>query len=209
LSQSHYEVQNREGTRIAFEELYEEHFDGIFRYILYRVGHVAEAEDLTAQTFFKALRSLWRFRWSRGSFSAWLYRIATNEVNSHHRRRRPSVPLGLLDAGEGSPVAQEAAIAEKLLSRNERFQRVQRGICRLKPEEQALVVLRYVEEKPYGEIAAILRKGIGAVTMRTHRALARLKTEIERQEVEDEKDRDRIEGTAGRSRGPVQADAAP
>jgi RNA polymerase sigma-70 factor (ECF subfamily) len=209
LSRSRHEVRNREGTRIAFEELYKEHFDGIFRYILYRVGHVVEAEDLTAQTFFKALRSLWRFRWSRGSFSAWLYRIATNEVNSHHRRRRPSVPWDLLDAADGSPVAQEAAAAEELLSRNERFRKLQGGLHRLKPEEQALVLLRYVEEKPYGEIAAILRKKVGAVTMRTHRALARLKTEIERQEVEDEKARERVEGPAGRGRGPVQADAAP
>ena len=109
MSQIRYEVRNREGARIAFEELYDEHFDGIFRYILYRVGQVAEAEDLTAQTFFKALRSLWRFRWSKGSFSAWLYRIATNEVNSHHRRRRLSVPLNLLDAGEPQEYIRDVA----------------------------------------------------------------------------------------------------
>ena len=53
--------------RMSFEQLYDAHFDGIFRYVLRRVGNVAEAEDLTAQTFFKALRNLWRFRWSGGS----------------------------------------------------------------------------------------------------------------------------------------------
>jgi RNA polymerase sigma-70 factor (ECF subfamily) len=209
VSRHRYEVRNREGARIAFEELYDEHFDGIFRYILNRVGHVAEAEDLTAQTFFKALRGLWRFRWSGGSFSAWLYRIATNEVNSHFRRRRPAAPVEALDAGDGSPLALEAAIAEEALSRSEMFRKLGRGIRRLKPEDQALVVLRYVEGRPFAEIAAILRKRVGAVTMRTQRALAKLKVEIERQEVEDAKARERLEEPAGRSGGPVQADVAP
>ena len=47
----------------AFDQLYDQHFDAIFRYVLRRVANVAEAEDLTSQTFFKALRGFWRFRW--------------------------------------------------------------------------------------------------------------------------------------------------
>ena len=73
----------------TIEALYDAHFDAIFRYVVRRVGSVAEAEDLTAQTFYKALRSLRRF--TEDNPKAWLYRIATNEVNDHFRRRRTAV----------------------------------------------------------------------------------------------------------------------
>ncbi len=72
----------------GFEAIYERHFDSIFRYVLHRVANVAEAEDLTSQTFFKALRGIDRYRpGANGSAEAWLYRIATNELSSHFRRR--------------------------------------------------------------------------------------------------------------------------
>ena len=72
--------------KAAFGRLYDEHFEAIFRHVLLRVGDVAE--DLTSQTFFKALKGFWRLRLSGAPSAAWLYRIATNEVNSHFRRRR-------------------------------------------------------------------------------------------------------------------------
>ena len=71
-----------------FDQLYDRHFEAIFRYVLRRVANVAEAEDLTAQTFYKALRRFWRFRWTGGNASAWLYRIATNEVNMKQQTDR-------------------------------------------------------------------------------------------------------------------------
>jgi RNA polymerase sigma-70 factor (ECF subfamily) len=207
-----HQVKDPSGTSIAFEQLYDEHFQGILRYTLHRVGNLAEAQDLTAQTFFKALRGLWRFRWSGGSFSAWLYRIATNEVNSHLRRRRPTAPVEFLDSSPDSalsPLAQETASAEQQLSRNEMFQRLSHGLQRLKPEDQTMVVLRYVEEKPYREIASILRKRVGAVTMATRRALDRLKLEMDRQEEANGPVKRRAQEHA-RPAGPtVPADAAP
>ena len=213
MSPHRYQVKNEEGTRIAFEELYDEHFQGILRYTLNRVGNLAEAQDLTAQTFFKALRGLWRFRWSGGSFSAWLYRIATNEVNSHLRRRRPVAPVELLDRAPDSPLAplaRETAEAEQQLSRNESFQRLSRSLRRLRPEDQVLVVLRYVEEKPYREIASILRKRVGAVTMATRRALEKLKLEIEKQQEDAHgQAKKRTQEHARPAGRTISADAAP
>jgi RNA polymerase sigma-70 factor (ECF subfamily) len=205
-------VQNSAGQRVSFEELYDAHFDAIFRYVLRRVGSVPEAEDLTAQTFFKALRSLWRFRWSGGSFSSWLYRIATNEVNSHFRRRRPARSLAEPGgAGNLSPVAREALEAERVLSRNEMFLELNRSLRRLTPEEQALVVLRYLEEKPFAEIARILGKRTGAVTMGAHRALKKLKSDLEKRGVDHERLREGLEQPArpGYPGGRVPADATP
>jgi RNA polymerase sigma-70 factor (ECF subfamily) len=212
VSPSRYQVQDTTGGTVSFEQLYDEHFQGILRYTLHRVGNLAEAQDLTAQTFFKALRGLWRFRWSRGSFSAWIYRIATNEVNSHLRRRRPMSPVEMLESSPQSiqsPLVQETLSADLQLSRNERFQRLSRGLHRLKPEDQTMVVLRYVEEKPYREIAAILRKRVGAVTMATRRALEKLKQEIDKQEEAHGQAKRRTQEHARPATGTVSADAAP
>jgi RNA polymerase sigma-70 factor, ECF subfamily len=205
---STHQIRDESGRSVPFEELYDRHFDAIFRHVLHRVGNVAQAEDLTSQTFFKALKGLWRFRWSRGSFQAWLYRIATNEVNTHFRRRRPSDPLDGFE--DRSPVGQEASEADSVLSRNELFGELSRCLRRLHPEEQALVVLRYLEEKPFAEIAAILKKRTGAVTMRTHRALDKLKRELEQRGVDHERLREELEEPATRGPGgPIQADLAP
>jgi len=166
----------------GFTEIYETHFDGVFRYVLHRVANVAEAEDLTSQTFFKALRAVDRFRWQNGSISAWLYRIATNEVASHFRRqgsRRTQVP-----AIHG--VRRELESAERTLARHELFLTVNESLRRLRPDDQALIVLRYFEQKPFGEIAEILGKRPGTLTMRTHRALERLRAELKRRGIDHE-----------------------
>jgi RNA polymerase sigma-70 factor (ECF subfamily) len=212
VSQDSHAISDDRGNRVSFERLYDEHFDAIFRYVLHRVGSVAEAEDLTSQVFFKALRNLWRFRWSGGSFSAWLYRIATNEVHSHFRRHRSSrIDLGRRDPDSLTEVQREALQADRILGRNELFQELSQALRRLKPEEQTLVVLRYLEEKSFVEIAEIVHKRQGAVTMRTHRALEKLRNELERRGVDHERFRREFADPA-QARGPggtVQAELAP
>jgi RNA polymerase sigma-70 factor (ECF subfamily) len=166
----------------SFAEIYETHFDGIFRYVLHRVADVAEAEDLTSQTFFKALGALNRFRWRDGSISAWLYRIATNEVTSHFRRqvKQRTQRQGI------HGVAGELESAERTLARHELFLTVNQSLRSLRPGDQALIVLRYFEQKPFGEIAEILGKRPGTLTMRTHRALDRLRAELKRRGIDHE-----------------------
>ena len=177
---------NRQPT--SFEQVYDEHFQAIFRYVLLRVGDVVEAQDLTSQTFFKALRGFWRLRWSPLGPGPWLYRIATNEVNSHFRRgetrRRWHADL---PAGDGlEAIAVERESAEQLLQRQELLQDLGRALRSLDEEEQALVVLRYFEKKRYSEIARILRRRQGTLAMRTHRALRKLRAELEKRGVDHE-----------------------
>ncbi|CAA9341187.1 MAG: RNA polymerase ECF-type sigma factor, partial [uncultured Nocardioidaceae bacterium] len=58
--------------------LYDHYQPSIYRFLVYRVGSVALAEDLTSETFFRALRSLGSFRWQGKDFGAWLTTIARN-----------------------------------------------------------------------------------------------------------------------------------
>ena len=68
-----------------FSQLYDRYYPQIFGYVLKRVANLEVAQDITSETFFKALRKLWQFRWQNISFSAWLYRIANNEIANYSR----------------------------------------------------------------------------------------------------------------------------
>ena len=179
-----YRVHQRaDRAEASFQEVYETHFDAVFRYVLHRVANVAEAEDLTSQTFYKALKAANRFRWKDGSISSWLYRIATNEVTSHFRRagRRAASVVASVNG-----VRFELENAERTLAKNELFLSVNQSLRTLRPEEQALIALRYFEQKPFGEIAEILGKRPGTLTMRTHRALDKLREELKRRGIDHE-----------------------
>ena len=72
----------------AFGILFDKYYDQIYRYILHRTADKDLADDLTADTFHKALEKLWRYNWMNLPFSAWLYRIAINEVRGYYRKNK-------------------------------------------------------------------------------------------------------------------------
>ena len=93
----------------ALTQLYEENFDKIYRYVVLKIGDRTEAEDMTQQVFLNALKSISSFKWKGMPFSAWLFRIAHNQVVDYYRKksRHATVPLEeSLAAGGGDPVSE-------------------------------------------------------------------------------------------------------
>lgn len=91
------------GEADAFGRLYDQYSDTVYRYIYYRVGGKATAEDLTSETFLRALRRISTFTWQGRDFGAWLVTIARNLVADHFKssRFRLEVTTGeMLDANE-------------------------------------------------------------------------------------------------------------
>lgn len=91
------------GEADAFGRLYDQYSDTVYRYIYYRVGGKATAEDLTSETFLRALRRIGTFTWQGRDFGAWLVTIARNLVADHFKssRFRLEVTTGeMLDANE-------------------------------------------------------------------------------------------------------------
>ena len=163
----------------AFGQLYDRHFDAIFRYILRRAANVAVAEDLTSQTFHKAVRKLWQFRWQGVDIAAWLYRIAGNEVNSHFRREYRTARFLARQGPSAERVDAvapdtELQAAEAKVKMNTLYLRLNGAIRRLRPLDQDLIVFRYFEQKSFSEISRIVRRREGALRMRAVRALERL-----------------------------------
>ena len=166
----------------AFAKLYDEYHPRIFGYILRRTANLEVAQDITSETFLKALGKLWQFRWRNVSFSSWLYRIATNEINQYFRRAeyRKSISLEELEE-QGfelrSPHDPESELieAQEELKQHQDFLEVQAKIVQLPAKYQEVVTLRFFEKKQIKEIAEILGKREGTVKSLLHRAVERLR----------------------------------
>ena len=159
----------------AFGELYERYVVRIYNYIYYRVGDSAEAEDLTARVFYRALGHIENYR-SRGApFVAWLYRIAHNLVANWHRDRSRHRNLRLDDV---VTLAEKGAGPDHLAEQNDEAQELLRAMGHLPSERQQLLILKYVDGLSNADIAKILGRSEGAIKSLYHRTLIALRDEL-------------------------------
>jgi RNA polymerase sigma-70 factor (ECF subfamily) len=168
----------QDGDGAAFGLLYDRYFDTVFRFVYFRVGNRQLAEDLTADTFLRALKRIGSFTWQGRDLGAWLVTIARNLVADHFKsgRYRLEVTTGdVLDADrpdrgpEGSP---EAAVIDHITNVD-----LLRAVKQLNPEQQECIVLRFLHGFSVAETAQAMSKNEGAIKAlqyRAVRALARL-----------------------------------
>ena len=167
----------------AFAEIYEEYYGPIFGYILKRVGNVTVAQDITSETFFKALDRLWQFKWKNVSISSWLYRIATNEMNQHFRKNKKihaSIEELLEKSGieleDEHDLREEVIAQEEELARSDQWREAQKAISKLSEKYQEVLSLRYFEDKKIKEISEILGKREGTVKSLLSRGTKKLRS---------------------------------
>ncbi|MCP5047521.1 MAG: sigma-70 family RNA polymerase sigma factor [bacterium] len=168
----------------AFGLLFDRHHDDIYKYILHRTANAELARDLTSETFYKALNKLWTFRWQNVPFLAWLYRIASNEVNGFYRKHKnyKNVPLEDIMENSGSEyrhLKEELEGAKEEINNNLLFMELQQAVSCLGNKYQEVVTLRFFEHKKVKEVAEILNKSEGTVKSLLHRALKQLKEIME------------------------------
>lgn len=161
------------GHAEAFATLYETYLTPIYRYHYYRTFHKETAEDLASQTFMRALEHLRTYDERKGTFSAWLYRIARNLLIDHVRAHRPTV-----DAEETLETMWDGKNLAHSVEQNETLERVKAHISHLSPEQREIILLRLWDERSYQEIAEITQKSEAACKMTVSRALQTLRTQI-------------------------------
>lgn len=157
----------------AFGELYDQHFDRIYAYIYRKTGDRQVAEDLTAETFMKALANIQKYRYTGQPFAAWLYRIASNLITDYYRARRPVASLD-----EGLPMAWEGETPEEAAVAMDDHQAVIRAIRTLSPDQQDVVFMRFTGDMKLKDIATALGKTEGAVKALMFRALGSLRAKL-------------------------------
>ncbi|MGN9911827.1 ECF subfamily RNA polymerase sigma factor, BldN family [Phytohabitans sp. LJ34] len=166
------------GEAEAFGLIYDRYVDTVFRFVYFRVGNRQLAEDLTSDTFLRALKRIGSFTWQGRDLGAWLVTIARNLVADHFKsgRYRLEVTTGdVLDADredrgpEGSP---EAAVVDHITN-----VALLTAVKQLNPEQQECIVLRFLQGFSVAETAQAMGKNEGAIKAlqyRAVRALARL-----------------------------------
>lgn len=159
------------GESDAFGRLYDQYSDTVYRYIYYRVGGKATAEDLTSETFLRALRRIGTFTWQGRDFGAWLVTIARNLVADHFKssRFRLEVTTGeMLDANEVER-SPEDSVLESLSNAA-----LLEAVRRLNPQQQECVTLRFLQGLSVAETARVMGKNEGAIKTLQYRAVRTL-----------------------------------
>jgi len=154
----------------AFAQLYEEHFDKIYRYVALRIGDRVEAEDITQQVFLKALRSISSFRWKGVPFSAWLFRIAHNQVVDHLRKKTKQATVPIDESVISSGNDPQLLIEQKL-----NIEQLIAATRRLTEAQREVISLRFAGELPITQVAKIMGKSEGAVKALQHSAVVALR----------------------------------
>lgn len=160
----------------AFGELYERYVDRIYNYIFYRTGDAAEAEDLTARVFYRALGHIGEYQARGAPFAAWLYRIAHNLVANWYRDRSRHKNIRLDDI---AGLVERGASPHQRAESNEETQTLLRAIRKLPAERQQLLILKFGDELSNEEIARVMGRTEGAIKSLYHRTLVMLRNELQ------------------------------
>lgn len=151
-----------------FDALYDEHFERIYAFILSRVRNRGVAEDLTAEVFRHALGAIGGFEWRGIPFSAWLYRIAANEIADYAKKTARE--------GEATSVNEPAPDEIEMVEQRATLFRLVGG---LPGDQRRVIVMRFAEEKSIREVASELGRSEGAVKQLQWRALQTLRSRME------------------------------
>ena len=163
--------QAQQRDPMALAQLYEENFDKIYRYIVLKIGDRTEAEDMTQQVFLNAIKSISSFKWKKGTpFSAWLFRIAHNQIVDYWRKKakRNYVPLD-------ESLADRDPAPEAVLEKKMDIEQLTQATKFLTGAQREVISLRFAGELPMAQIARIMGKSEGAIKALQHSAIVSLR----------------------------------
>jgi RNA polymerase sigma-70 factor (ECF subfamily) len=174
-------LRARDGDADAFGSLYDHYVELVYRYIYYRVGTHSLAEDLTSETFLRALRRVRDFHWQGKDFGAWLVTISRNLVADHFKSGRYRLEVCTAELAEPDRLhpgrhrpgrvqeGPERAVLDAMTNRT-----LLLAVRRLGSEQQECVVLRFLHGLSVAETALVMGKKPGAIKALQYRAVRSL-----------------------------------
>ena len=151
----------------GWEQIYAAYSGKVMGYIMARVQHRADAEDLCADVFEKVFRKLDEFDQNKASLSTWIFTITRNTLIDHYRKSKPAEEL---DENLSDDTELDASLLE-----DETLSELAAALSLLPQELRDIVVLLYYDSKPLTEIARLMHLSYGAVKLRHQKALTLLK----------------------------------
>jgi RNA polymerase sigma-70 factor, ECF subfamily len=158
-----------------FSALYEKYYKQIFLFIYRRTDEEELTADLCSQVFLKAIVNLPKYEYKGVPFSAWLYRIASNEINQHFRQVKTGRTISIEDEGLGRLIG---ALAEEESEKHEQEQIIMNCLNLLSKEEVQYLELRFFEDKSFREIGYILLITENNAKVKTYRIIDKIKKMI-------------------------------
>jgi RNA polymerase sigma factor (sigma-70 family) len=173
-----------------FEQMYVEHRERLFGFLVYRTGDRALAEDLLGDVFERAFRARASFDPRRGSRTAWLYAIAVNRLRDHHRRAQVErTSLERIGIAETTSLELYDTIADRDL--------VMQALTVLSQRDQEIVALRFGADLTVPQIARVTGQPLTTVEGRLFRALRRLGTVLQPESTDASEDRVAVPSARG------------
>lgn len=164
------------GDAEAFGELYDRHVDLVYRYVYYRVGSAQLAEDLTSETFLRALRRLSSFTWQGRDVGAWFVTIARNLIADHYKSSRYKLELTSDDvaAVAGAEASNQQEGPERAVLEAMQNKVLLQAVQELNAEQQECIVLRFLQGLSVAETARVMGKNDAALKALQYRAIRSL-----------------------------------
>lgn len=166
----------------AFGQVFDLWYKPIFGYIMRRTADYDLSRDIAAETFLKAYLKIGGFKWRGIRLSAWLYRIATNELNMYYRssKYKPASLQQLLESPENErllhqPADEERETMEREMKAHNDYNLIRQNLLKLDIKYQEVIALRYFEQKTNVEISQILDKNEGTIKSLVSRGLEKLR----------------------------------
>lgn len=166
----------------AFGQVFDCWYSPVFGYIFRRTADYDLSKDIAAETFLKAYLNIHRFNWRGIRLSAWLYRIANNELNQYYRKQKYK-PLSLQQLMENPQMErllhqqtnEEREMMEMELKAHNDYNQARSNLQKLAIKYQEVIALKYFEQKTNSEISTILNKNEGTVKSLLSRGLEKLR----------------------------------
>ncbi|MBC7241224.1 MAG: sigma-70 family RNA polymerase sigma factor [Anaerolineae bacterium] len=163
------------GDQQALASIFDRYYERIYAYIYRRTGQASLAEDLAGEVFLRLVETLKLQRGPNLHLGAWLYRVAHNLVVDHFRRNAKAPTQSMEDWLVAVPDDPLEHVEQEQLQAV-----VRQALRRLTPDQQQVIILKFVEGLSNAEVGLILGKPEGAVKSLQHRALAALRRQLEK-----------------------------
>ena len=163
----------QQGDADAFGQLYDRYVDVVFRYVQYRVSNPTLAEDLTSETFLRALRRISSYTWQGRDFGAWLVTIARNLIADHYKSGRYRLEVATSDLVEAGADRSTDGPEDEVLAGLTNAALIE-AVKQLNAEQQECIALRFLQGMSVAETAQIMGKNEGAIKALQYRAVKSL-----------------------------------
>jgi RNA polymerase sigma-70 factor, ECF subfamily len=173
LNEEQVQITKAQQNIKDFEPLYNKYFGQIFRFIYQRVESKDEASDITSQVFLKALTNLKSYKYKAVPFSAWLYRIAINEISTQYSKNKKN-RLVNIDTAQINELIEET----NLELSEEHIKKIIEAIKKISGDDLMLLEMRFFENLTFKEIGDILKITENNAKVKVYRMVDKLKKQI-------------------------------